>query len=346
MNSISVADRWFWCARPGTGTVGTMSDPVIDVSGLRCSYGDLEAVRGVSFQVRPGELFALLGTNGAGKTTTMETIEGHRRPTGGTVQVLGADPFRRRTAVRRRCGMMLQESGFPGDLTVLETARLWSRMISRASDVDRALERLDMAHRRDVRVKQLSGGEKRRLDLVLATLGKPEVLFLDEPTTGLDPESRQTAWAVIRQLLSEGTSVLLTTHYLEEAEKLAHRLAIMHEGEIAVSGGLIDVLERERAQISFDLPAELRARAGLPEVTGTADQERLADGRLHVRTGDLQADLATVIRWASDHEIRLGRFRAHHASLDDVFHAVVNRGSTEHAAGHRGGAEQRMEVRF
>lgn len=249
VNSISVADRWFWCARPGTGTVGTMSDPVIDVSGLRCSYGDLEAVRGVSFQVRPGELFALLGTNGAGKTTTMETIEGHRRPTGGTVQVLGADPFRRRTAVSRRCGMMLQESGFPGDLTVLETARLWSRMISRASDVDRALERLDMAHRRDVRVKQLSGGEKRRLDLVLATLGKPEVLFLDEPTTGLDPESRQTAWAVIRQLLSEGTSVLLTTHYLEEAEKLAHRLAIMHEGEIAVSGGLIDVLERERAQI-------------------------------------------------------------------------------------------------
>ncbi len=346
MNPISVADRWFWCARPVTGTVGTMSDPVIDVSGLRCSYGDLEAVRGVSFQVRPGELLALLGTNGAGKTTTMETIEGHSRPAGGTVRVLGADPFRQRKAVRRRCGMMLQESGFPGDLTVLETARLWSRMISRSSDVDGALERLDMAHRRDVRVKQLSGGEKRRLDLVLATLGKPEVLFLDEPTTGLDPESRQTAWAVIRQLLSEGISVLLTTHYLEEAEKLAHRLAIMHEGEIAVSGGLIDVLERERAQISFDLPADLRARAGLPEVIGTADQERLADGRLHVRTDDLQTDLATVIRWANDHGVRLGRFRAHHASLDDVFHAVVNRGRTEHTAGTRGGAEQRMEVRF
>lgn len=193
-------------------------------------------------------------------------------------------------------------------------------MIGRPSDMERPLERLGLAHRADVRVKQLSGGEKRRLDLVLATMGEPELLFLDEPTTGLDPESRMATWEVIRDLLAGGTTVLLTTHYLEEAERLAHRLAIMHEGRIAVSGGLVDVLDSERARIDF----ELAEGAALPEVRGDIDRDRLAEGLVRIRTRELQRDLTTVVGWAEASGVRLRRFRAHHASLDDVFHGVVN----------------------
>ncbi|WP_438388876.1 ABC transporter ATP-binding protein [Actinopolyspora saharensis] len=302
-----------------------MQDMAIEVSELCCSYDDFEAVRGLNFGVERGELFALLGTNGAGKTTTMETIEGHRAPTSGAVRVLGKDPVEQRVAVRKQCGIMLQESGFAGDLTVLETVQLWQKMVSRDSDADTALERLALANRRDVRVKQLSGGEKRRLDLTLATLGEPELLFLDEPTTGLDPESRKETWQVIQDLLAEGTTVLLTTHYLEEAEKLAHRLAIMHQGRIAVSGSLVDVLERERAEISFDLPSGIEPTPGLPATSGEVDQERLTTGRVHIRTDDLQRDMSEVVRWANSQNLALGRFRAHHASLEDVFHSVLHR---------------------
>ncbi|SFB47846.1 ABC-2 type transport system ATP-binding protein [Amycolatopsis marina] len=300
-----------------------MQNPLIEVNDLRCSYGSFEAVRGVDFEVNEGELFALLGTNGAGKTTTMETIEGHRRPSSGVVRVLGLDPFRQRKQLRSQTGIMLQESGFAGDLTVAETVSLWQAMSSRRSDTGAALERLDLAHRRDVRVKQLSGGERRRLDLVLATLGRPRVLFLDEPTTGLDPESRKTAWEFIRELLAEGVTMLLTTHYLDEAESLAHRLAIMHEGRIAVSGSLVDVLSQERAQISFDLPSGA-SELDLPEFTGELDADQLARGHVHVQTSSLESDLRAVVQWQSAHQLPLLRFRAQHASLNDVFHGVVD----------------------
>ncbi|WP_344679028.1 ABC transporter ATP-binding protein [Saccharopolyspora taberi] len=292
-----------------------MTAPVIAVSGLRCRYGEFEAVRGIDFEVGPGELFALLGTNGAGKTTTMETVEGHRRPAAGSVRVFGRDPWQDRAQVRGRVGIMLQRSGFAGDLTVAETVGLWRSMVRRPAPADQALELLDLARRRDVAVKQLSGGEQRRLDLVLAVLGRPELLFLDEPTTGLDPESRRATWEVVRGLLAEGTSVLLTTHYLEEAERLAHRLAIMHDGRIAVSGSLVDVLASEQARIDFvlDRPVEL------PRLTG---EVRGADGRVRVRTRELQRDLHVLLDWAGDNGVRLSGLRARHASLDDIFHSV------------------------
>ncbi|GAA2784255.1 ABC transporter ATP-binding protein [Saccharopolyspora taberi] len=288
---------------------------MIAVSGLRCRYGEFEAVRGIDFEVGPGELFALLGTNGAGKTTTMETVEGHRRPAAGSVRVFGRDPWQDRAQVRGRVGIMLQRSGFAGDLTVAETVGLWRSMVRRPAPADQALELLDLARRRDVAVKQLSGGEQRRLDLVLAVLGRPELLFLDEPTTGLDPESRRATWEVVRGLLAEGTSVLLTTHYLEEAERLAHRLAIMHDGRIAVSGSLVDVLASEQARIDFvlDRPVEL------PRLTG---EVRGADGRVRVRTRELQRDLHVLLDWAGDNGVRLSGLRARHASLDDIFHSV------------------------
>ncbi|WP_436499413.1 ABC transporter ATP-binding protein [Actinokineospora sp. HUAS TT18] len=299
-----------------------MSESVIEVVDLRCRYGEFEAVRGVDFVVRRGELFALLGTNGAGKTTTMEVLEGLRAPSGGTVRVFGLRPDTDRQRVRPRTGVMLQESGFPAELTVREAVRLWHDLTTRPSQVDEALELVDLAHRRDVRIKSLSGGERRRLDLALATLGRPELLFLDEPTAGLDPESRRRTWRIVRDLLADGTSVVLTTHYLEEAEQLAHRIAIMHEGRIEVCGSLADVLERESSRISFVRPDGL-AFDDLPAVRGRVDPEAFLAGRVEIRTRELQDDLAAVLAWAAGRGVQLGRLRAHHASLSDVFHGVA-----------------------
>lgn len=192
-------------------------DTVIETADLRRHYRGFEAVRGIDLTVARGELFALLGTNGAGKTSTLEVLEGQATPTAGTVRVLGRDPYRERAAVRPRIGVMLQEGGFPTELTVTETARMWAGCTSGARPVAEALELTRLSKRGAVRVKQLSGGERRRLDLALALLGRPEVLFLDEPTTGLDAQSRRETWELIRELKQQGTTVLLTTHYLEEA---------------------------------------------------------------------------------------------------------------------------------
>lgn len=300
----------------------------MEVNDLHCSYGSFEAVKGIDFHVERGELFALLGTNGAGKTTTLETLEGHRRPAGGSVRVLGLDPVGDRKELRSRIGIMLQDSGFAGDLTVAETVELCRAMSSRDSDPRASLERLSLDHRSDVRVKQLSGGERRRLDLVLATLNSPSLLFLDEPTTGLDPESRTTVWAFVRELLADGVSIVLTTHYLDEAENLAHRLAIMHDGRIAVEGALADVLSAQRAHIGFDLPPG-PFELDLPGLAGDLDPERLREGRVHIRTPDLEHDLRAVMQWQSAHQFPLRRFRAHHASLDQVFHDVLDRNRVE-----------------
>ncbi len=234
--------------------------PVIEADGVRRSYQDgFEAVSGVSFSVARGELFALLGTNGAGKTSTVELLEGLARPTAGTIRVLGHDPYRERAAVRPRTGVMLQEGGFPSDLTVLETARMWSACTTGARPAAEALEMVGLSSRARVRVKQLSGGEKRRLDLALALTSRPEVLFLDEPTTGLDAEGRRDTWELIRALRADGTTVLLTTHYLEEAEALADRLAIMHQGQIVTAGTTAEVTASQPARIRFTLPDDVPA---------------------------------------------------------------------------------------
>ncbi|MFD0570934.1 ABC transporter ATP-binding protein [Kitasatospora gansuensis] len=311
--------------------------PVIEVTGLRRHYGPagpagFDAVRGLDLTVRRGELFALLGTNGAGKTSTMELIEGLAAPTEGRIRVLGHDPYRERAAVRPRIGIMLQEGGFPSELTVAETGRAWAGMTTDARPVDEALDLVGLLHRRTVRVKQLSGGERRRLDLALALLGRPEVLFLDEPSTGLDPEARAATWRLVRELRAEGTTVLLTTHYLEEAEELADRLAIMHAGRIVTEGTVAEVIARP-SRIAFELP-ERSGPFETVELPALPGAEVTAEGRrITVRTPTLQSTLTELLGWAARHEVPLGALDARSASLEEAFLAVAATPSTPEPTG-------------
>jgi ABC-2 type transport system ATP-binding protein len=308
---------------------------IIDVEELRRRYGPagrhgFDAVRGVSFSVRRGELFALLGTNGAGKTSTLEVLEGLALPTSGVVRVLGHDPYRGRRLVRPRIGMMLQEGGFPADLTVAETGRMWAGTLTSSRPVTEALDLVDLRHRADVGVKQLSGGEKRRLDLAVAILGRPEVLFLDEPTAGLDPESRRRTWRLVRDLLESGTTVVLTTHYLHEAEELADRLAILHQGRIVRTGTPAEVAASQPARISFTLPADTREPVpDLPGAVGTAAKERGAGRSTVVQTRELQRTLTALLGWASSRGVELLYLDARSASLEEAFLAVAG-SSSEH----------------
>lgn len=299
-----------------------MENPTISVDGLRQRYGDFEAVAGISFDVGAGELFALLGTNGAGKTTTLETLEGHRAVHGGTVRVLGCDPYGERRKVRPRIGIMLQDGGFFADLTVAETIGHWRGFTPGARGRDEALAIAGLDGKAGVRVRQLSGGQKRRLDLALALLGRPAVLFLDEPTSGMDPEARRATWTIVRDLVADGTTVLLTTHYLEEAEHLADRLAILHRGRIETSGTVAEVVAGHGDRISFQMPGHLRV-AELPGLRGTRAGIRVDGGRTvasyTVDGTGLQAGLYELLRWADAEGIRLDGLRARSASLEDIF---------------------------
>lgn len=276
-----------------------------------------DAVRGISLNVAPGELFGLLGTNGAGKTSFLELLEGLARPSRGSIKVLGHDPHAAASVVRARTGVMLQEAGFPGDLRVREMAQVWAGTLPNSQPVDKVLEDVDLSHRAGVSISSLSGGERRRLDLALALLGNPEVLFLDEPTTGLDPESRRNTWNLIRELQRSGVTMVLTTHYLEEAEELATRLAIMHAG--------VFVAEGTAAEIARSVPATIRfivrdSSATLPKLQGKA--EVIRDGgaqRVSIATFRLQQDLTHMLNWADHGGYALEELDARSASLEQAF---------------------------
>ncbi|WP_079132680.1 ABC transporter ATP-binding protein [Streptomyces nanshensis] len=289
----------------------------IEVDGLKRRYGKgFEAVRGVSFSVREGEIFALLGTNGAGKTSTVELLEGLAKPSGGRVKVLGFDPYAERTAVRPRTGVMLQEGGFPSELTVTETIRMWAGCTSDARPIGEVLAQVGLSDRRaHVRVKQLSGGERRRLDLAMALVGHPEVLFLDEPTTGMDPEGRRDTWELVRELRRSGTTVLLTTHYLEEAEELADRLAIMRAGRIVTAGTPEQVVAERPSSIRFTLPDGLTPQH-LPPMLSPAT---VREGRVEIRTPQLQEALTDLLLWARQNGVALPGLHARTATLEEVF---------------------------
>ncbi|MFI6377470.1 ABC transporter ATP-binding protein [Streptomyces sp. NPDC050546] len=297
---------------------------VIEVTDLRRVYGGgFEAVGGISFSARRGEVFALLGTNGAGKTSTVEVLEGLAPPTSGTVRVLGHDPYTERAAVRPRTGVMLQEGGFPSELTVAETTRMWAGCVSGARPAREALALVGMTGKADVRVKQLSGGERRRLDLALALLGGPEVLFLDEPTTGLDAEGRRDTWDLVRALRDGGTTVLLTTHYLEEAESLADRLAILHEGRIAVTGTPAEVTATQPSRISFELPENFFV-GDLPPLDQLGVSGHEMDGRVvRLRTRELQRAATGLLVWAERAGVELHRLDVRSASLEEAFLGIA-----------------------
>ncbi|MEV5433737.1 ABC transporter ATP-binding protein [Streptomyces sp. NPDC052701] len=309
---------------------------VIEVTDLRRVYGGgFEAVRGIGFTVRRGEIFALLGTNGAGKTSTVELLEGLAAPAGGRVRVLGHDPYTDRAAVRPRTGVMLQEGGFPSELTVAETARMWAGCVSGARPAREVLALVGLAGRTGVRVKQLSGGERRRLDLALALLGEPEVLFLDEPTTGLDAEGRRATWELVRALRDVGTTVLLTTHYLEEAESLADRLAILHQGRIAASGTPAEVTASQPSRISFELP-EGYFLGDLPPLDGLGVCGHEVDGRVvRLRTRELQRAATGLLVWAERAGVELRRLDVRSASLEEAF-LTIAREASERVEGAEG----------
>jgi ABC-2 type transport system ATP-binding protein len=208
----------------------------IRVRSLRKSYGEHEAVRGLDFDVRPGEVFGLLGPNGAGKTTTVEILEGYRQRDDGEVEVLGVDPWRAGPAHRERIGVVLQHSDLPALLTVREVHSMFAGYYAQPRDVDEVIELVGLSDKAAAQVKTLSGGQKRRLDLGVALIGDPELVFLDEPTTGFDPSARRTAWDLVRSLRSLGKTIVLTTHYLDEAQQLADRVAVLREGQVVRSG--------------------------------------------------------------------------------------------------------------
>ena len=212
------------------------STPAIEVSGLRKRYGDHEAVRGIDITVRRGEVFGLLGPNGAGKTTTVEILEGYRSRSAGVVSVLGQDPARRSIELRRRIGIVLQSGGIYSHITPREAIAHWASFYPQPRAVEEVLALVGLEESADLRSRKLSGGQLRRLDFALALVGDPELIFLDEPTTGFDPEARRTAWQTIRSLRDLGKTVLLTTHYLEEAQEIADRVAIVKDGRILAIG--------------------------------------------------------------------------------------------------------------
>ena len=293
----------------------------IRVRGLRRTYGAgataFEAVRGLDLDVARGSITALLGTNGAGKTSTLEVIEGLAEASGGEVRVLGLDPIRDRAEVRRRSGVLLQRSGFSGDLTVAETLRMWASTLTTARPVADALAMLDLTGKASTPVRALSGGEQRRLDLACTLMGDPELILLDEPTTGLDPESRREVWRLVRGLRDGGATILLTTHYLEEAEALADHLAIMSAGRVVREGSPAEIAAGHPSAISFSRPDR-----ELPELIGATVSHQ--DGATTLHTADLQGTLAQVLGWAERERVRLERLSARTASLESVFLAIAD----------------------
>jgi ABC-2 type transport system ATP-binding protein len=267
----------------------------IAVRELRKSYGDVEALRGISFEVAPGEVFGLLGPNGAGKTTTVEILEGYRRRDGGEASVLGHDPGRAERAFRERIGVVLQSSEPFAVLTVAETIAMFAGYYRQPRDVDEVVQLVGLGEKRNARVKTLSGGQKRRLDLGVALVGDPEVLFLDEPTTGFDPAARRAAWELVRNLRSLGKTILLTTHYLDEAQQLSDRLAVLRAGEIVSIGSPEEVVgEAHESEIRYrrdGKPVVVRTREPA-RVLNELTAEALAEGRevdgLEVRRPSLE----------------------------------------------------------
>ncbi len=313
-------------------TTNSQSDPVIRVHGLEKRYGDREAVRGIDLEIHRGEIFGFLGPNGAGKTTTVEILEGFRNASAGTVEVLGCDPAHAPLAWRERIGVVLQESQAEAGFTVSECLRLYAGYYRRPRPVNETLELVGLLAQADQRAASLSGGQRRRLDVALALVGDPELIFLDEPTTGFDPSARRAAWKVIAGLRDLGKTVFLTTHYMEEAEQLTDRIAVIAAGKIVAEGSPKTLGDRDLSgsQISFSLPAEAR-QGDLPaDLAGrVADQ---LGGRLVLDTKGVAADLHALSGWALEHGFELSDLEVKRPTLEDVYLTLTAEQQRERSA--------------
>jgi len=292
--------------------------PAVVARDVRKSYGGLEAVRGVSFEIARGEVFCLLGPNGAGKTTTVEILEGYRLRSDGEVAVLGIDPAVRSRELRERVGIVLQQCGVQSDLTVAELVEMCGRYYSRRRPVDEVIELVELGEKRHARAKTLSGGQRRRLDLAVALVGDPDLIFLDEPTTGFDPGARRQAWSTIRSLCSLGKTVFLTTHYMDEAQHLADRVAVMRAGEIIALGRPEELGGRDLrpGEIRFTLPPQW-SLGDLPELP--AAERALEGDRVLVLTRRPVPAVQALTTWAVERDVDLGGFSVSQPTLEDVY---------------------------
>ena len=317
--------------RPPSSAVLDPADPIIEVRGLVKRYGALTAVAGVDLAVASQEIFGILGPNGAGKTTTLEMIEGLRRPDAGAIRVAGLDAVAQSDAVRRLIGVQLQTTALFDYLSAAELIELFAGLYGVAADagrVDRLLDLVDLGEKRGARVEQLSGGQRQRLSIALALVNDPRLVFLDEPTTGLDPQARRNLWQTVRGIRAGGTTVVLSTHYMEEAEVLCDRVAIMDRGRViacdtpAALVRALGMAATVRAHVATGaLPAA--ALAALPGVTdhvGTADA-----GEVELRTTDVQATLVALLDLARRHDATLSDLSSAQANLEDVFLTLTGR---------------------
>jgi len=306
---------------------------VISVSGLRKSYGELEAVRGIDLDVARGEVFAFLGPNGAGKTTTVEILEGYRPRNGGEVSVLGVDPASPTRAWRSRVGLVLQECRLTPELTVREAVEQYAGYYERPRDVAETVSLVGLEGKEDTRTSHLSGGQQRRLDVALALVGDPDLLFLDEPTTGFDPSARRQAWRVISSLRELDKTVFLTTHYMDEAQALADRVAILRAGEIVAEGppDLLGDRGGRASEISFAIPAGVDPAALPPSLRERASVE---GGRATLKAEDPVPALRELLDWASARGVALDALEVRRPSLEDVYLDLTDGGGV-----HDGGKE-------
>ncbi len=310
-----------------TGNPGLTLESAIVVRGLSKSYGPLEAVRGIDFDIQVGEVFALLGPNGAGKTTTVEILEGHRRRDHGEVSVLGYDPAANAADFKRRIGIVLQGTGVQPYLTVEETIELFRGYYPEPLPLDSVLDAVGLSGKRKSLVRRMSGGEQRRLDVAIGLAGNPELLFLDEPTTGFDPSARRNAWEMVKNLQSLGKTVLLTTHYMEEAQFLADRVAIMVDGQIAALGAPDALTQRDATtKISFRLPGGLE----LPETVRAG--ATVEAGIVSFHTLEPTLILQVLTSWAVQQHIELDQLTVSRTSLEDIYLELA-RGSEREGPG-------------
>jgi len=305
--------------------VTTSSDPVVRVRGLTKRYGDIEAVAGIDFDVARGEVFGLLGPNGAGKTTTVEILEGLRAPDGGEVSVLGLDVAQDAAALKPRIGVSLQTAAMYPKLTVTELIDLFRSFYPKSRSTDELIDMLELGERRTAQSQILSGGQRQRLAVALALVNDPELVFLDEPTTGLDPAARRSLWDLVRRLQADGRSVLLTTHYMEEAEILCDRIAIMDHGRI-LEMGTVDELVSKRFQeraVQFDQLDGLSADdlAGLPGVSSVKED----DGATLVYTRDVGPTIGALLALADARGLEPKNLGIRRATLEDVFLDLTGR---------------------